>query len=249
MATDYTTEDVPFETNPDDFFMETDGPAYHKSAEEITQESSYQEIPIGNHELIVVGLAETPKLKYQSYQHRGTSTGDELYNAQVKLALASNPTCTIMDFFVLPPANPELLDAYHDGIPFGRNNEPMKASMAGFHARKFFQFLGSLNLGVVPGQPLPSAAKAPKNWKGRRLMATIEPGQDRSDGKKAYNQIKMFSYRSAQAAGPGGPGAGNGSQPSAPTPPPPRATQGQARRPESAGVPAGAGAGNGLDNI
>jgi hypothetical protein len=181
----------------DDFEI-PDVVALSKSAEEIEIESSYRDVPPGDHELVVVGFLKNPEIKTREVYLNGRRVSYDATVVIVKLALASDRSAQVTDSFDLPPGEPGQLAAYYDGL--------MKADgkQKGFMASKFYHFIERLGWPYPKGGNLPAEARRLGNWKGRSIHATIEPGKSYFDAtsgeeKPGRNQVKLFSYRPSQA--------------------------------------------------
>jgi hypothetical protein len=181
-----------------------------KTAEQIEQESAdreFRQIDPGDHLLIVAGFVKKPEPKQRTAYVDGSQRQYTVYSVGVRLARADDPQAQTVEWLDLPPYEPADMAAYLYGSkgPDGKN--------AGFHAAKFFQFVGRLNPAwhVEPGEELPDDALMLGNWKGRKVVATIETGKPDMDPAtrmpkinpntglpfEPRNQVKLFSYRAA----------------------------------------------------
>lgn len=198
---DYTQEDVAVAA--EDFEI-ANVVAPQKSAEEIEAESSFEEIPPGVHELVVVGFLKPPKAERKDVFVDGQRRGFDTHSVVVKFALPDDRGKQVTDFFLLPPGDPEGLDAYH------RGSKGPQGKVPGFNSNKFFHFLERLGYPVPKGGALPAEARKLGNWVGRRIVATVvegdaftktktdtETGEEVQETKPGRNQIKLFSYRPA----------------------------------------------------
>lgn len=201
----------------DDFEI-PDVAAPNKSAEEIEIESSYKDVPPGDHEFVVLGFLKNPEMKTREVYLNGRRVSYETAVVIVKFGLVGDPSAQVTDSFDLPPGSPAELAAYYDGKskPDARN--------AGFGASKFYHFIERLGWPYPKGGNLPAEARRLGNWKGRRIHATVEPGKPYFDAtageeKPGRAQVKLFSYRPSQATV-------YGAHPTAPAPAPaPAATR------------------------
>ncbi len=239
---DYTKDDVPFGGDNADDFMIGDATAPDKTADQIEGENSFTTVPPGEHLLIVAGFPDPPQENIYKVMVDGRLHSFVSHSVRVRFHLAGQPTCTITDFFLLPPQDPGQLNAYYNGIPEGKKQ-------AGWSASKFVHFINRLGYPFPPGAKLPEAAKRLGNWKGRTIHATVESGRgtytDKDGGEKPRsNQVKPFSYRASQ-------GTVNGVGASSPQKPGQQAPRQAA--PSNQPMPAAAGAGStysaGLDNL
>jgi hypothetical protein len=183
----------------DDF--EVGGVTMEHSADEIEASRARREPPPGDHEFIVVGFLKAPEMKGRTGYLNGQSVGWNSYMLGVRLALASDQGATVVDFFDLPPIDPREQQYY---IGASKNAD---GKNAGFVAEKFGHFISRLGFVTPKGQPIPTEARKPKNWVGRRVIATIElQAQKGPDGQPKMNmatgepfapraQVKLFSYK------------------------------------------------------
>ena len=174
-----------------------------KSADEIESDREYKQVPPGDHELVVVGFGKIKPTNRsvwyqgQQYQYTAMSVG-------VRLALASDPKATVMDFFDLPPEGQNEQILYQHGTK-NNDNKP-----GGFMAEKLGHFIARLGWPCPKGATIPDDARKLGNWKGRRVIATIEhqttkdpvtggPKLSPTTGEPypPQAQIKLFSYRPA----------------------------------------------------
>ncbi len=207
MTYDYTENDVITGGQPtntadtmDDNF-EIGGVTMAHDADEIEAARARREPPPGTHEFIVSGFLKAPELKPRSGYVNGQSVGWTSYTLGVRLALASDPGATVADFFDLPPSDPQEQSYY---VNASKNAD---GKNAGFMAEKFGHFIGRLGFVTPKGQPIPPEARRPKNWIGRRVIATVEmQAQKGADGQPKLNmatgepfppraQVKLFSYK------------------------------------------------------
>lgn len=205
MTYDYTENDVVTggASNQADVMddFEVGGVTMEHSADEIEASRAWREPPPGDHEFIVTGFLGAPKMKARSGFLNGQAVGWSCYSLGVRMALASDPGASCVDFFDLPPTDPQEQQYY------------LKASKAadgksfGFQAEKFGHFISRLGFVTPKGQPIPPEARKPKNWVGRRVIATIEiqaskdasgqPKIDKTTGEPEppRAQVKLFSYK------------------------------------------------------
>jgi hypothetical protein len=244
---DYTREDT-YEENPDDFIL--GGAVAARSADEIEKENVFLPVPPGDHLLVLSGFAGPPQNALYTVTLNGQRVQYEASSIRVRFSLPSNPRCSVVDFFLLPPNDPRDQKAYFDGLPEGKKQ-------AGWAASKFIHFINRLGYTWLPGQPLPEGARRLGNWKGRMIHAVVEAGKgtykDRDGIEQARgNQIKAFTYRPSQdtveGRGPGNSGGGNGSPMNGGQPQGSRSS-GSGSPQTSAQTPAHAPANSGLDNI
>jgi len=199
---DYTAQDRVQEQDFEDYQFA--GYAPERTADEIEQDRGWKSPPPGEHEFIVKGFAKAP----QPQARKGYLAGQEVqwtaYSVGVRLALASDPSCTVIDYFDLPPQSPQEQISYLHASknPDGKN--------PGFMAEKFGHFVARLGFPFAKGQPIPIEARTLKNWKGRRIVATVElqDSKDPVTGGPKLNPatgepyppkaaVKLFSYRSS----------------------------------------------------
>jgi hypothetical protein len=265
---DYTREEA---MTADDF--EISQVQAVKSADQIEAESSFEDIPPGVYELVIVGFLKPPKDERKEVYVDGQRVGYSTHSVVVKFARTDAPAQQVTDYFLLPPGDPEGLDAYQ------RGSKGPEGKAAGFNSNKFFHFIERLGFPTPAGGFLPPEACRLGNWRGRRVIATVIPGdppKNRNDTKVNTDgdvvpddrpvrpQIKLFSYRAADStvngpvAAPRKPGqpANGGPVRTAPTQPSPASvTRGpaghiQPTRPAPQRQPVAAGNANrGLDNI
>jgi hypothetical protein len=206
MTYDYTENDVVTggaTANQADMMdnFEVGGVTMEHSADEIEASRARREPPPGDHEFIVVGFLKAPEMKGRTGYLNGQSVGWNSYMLGVRLALASDQGATVVDFFDLPPIDPR-----EQGYYIGASKAP-DGKNAGFMAEKFGHFISRLGFVTPKGQPIPPEARKPKNWIGRRVIATIElQAQKGPDGQPKMNmatgepfapraQVKLFSYK------------------------------------------------------
>ena len=171
-------------------------------ANEIEQERSRKDPPAGDHEFFVSGFLDKPKAKARNAWYNGQQYSYEVIAIGVRLSMVSDPTASVIDFFDLPPADGGAQTVYKFGTPKNDSKNP------GFMFSKFAHFLGRLGFAVEKGKPLPADALKLANWKGRRIVATIESQvqKDPTTGQPKVNpttgeeyapraQVKLFSYR------------------------------------------------------
>jgi hypothetical protein len=259
---DYTRHDgndTPFgDSNEVDNFEIADNAAPAQTAEDITRENVYSDVPPGEHVLQVFGFSGAPKYDYYKVDVNGVMMSYEAASIRVRYCLPHAPKTTIEDYFVLPPSDPNQMIAYTDGVPPGKK-------MKGFNAKKFYQFIGSLGWPYPAGGNLPPDARKLGNWKGRQIRAVAQlgtPYEEKVNGvptgnmKQGRPQVKLFSYAPAgataealrpaaasygspQAARPNGQGQGPAQAQSRP----------QADRPQRAMATAAIPGDDGLDDL
>jgi hypothetical protein len=195
---DYTKEKA---ASAEDFEISDAAVASERSADEIEQENSFDQIPPGTYELEIVGFLGAPKAERKEAMVDGKRVGYSTHSVIVKFALPDNKGCQVTDFMLLPPSDPVGLNAYLNGT-----NASGKAK--GFLANKFYHFLERLGFVLPKGAPLPAEARRLGNWVGRRVVATVEAGDpytktDATTGEEkklaGRNGIKLFSYRATEA--------------------------------------------------
>lgn len=196
---DYTQEpQVPFVVASADDFEIPDVQAISKSAEDIEMEGSFNEIPIGDHEVVILGFLGAPKEERKDAYVNGKRVGFVAHSVIVKFGLVSDPTYQVTDYMLLPPGDPVGLQAYYDG------SKAADGKKKGFMASKFYHFIERVGFPYIKGQPLSPDARRLGNWKGRRVHLTVDPGdayfdQKSGEEKPGRNQVKLFSYRTSQA--------------------------------------------------
>jgi hypothetical protein len=214
---DYTAEDriyhqdqaanAPQGDDIDNFTFAAPDAGFSKSAEEIEKENGFQDIPPGEHELVIVGFRDKPKTVNKQAYVNGRRVSYTVYAVNVKLALPDNPRATVSDYFELPPVTADGAAGYFEG-----SKDPNKGSK-GFMAGKLYHFLERIGFVIVKGRRLPDECLRLGNWKGRRVVATVEAGKpyqqyDQTTGlyteKAGFPGIKLYSYRPAGSpvAGP-----------------------------------------------
>jgi hypothetical protein len=187
------------------------GVAPTQGADDIERERARREPPAGDHEFIVTGFLKAPELKNRNGYYNGQAYNYNVPTVGVRLSLAKDPGASIIDFFDIPPDAADQTAAAM--YLYGSKNADGKN--AGFMASKFLHFIDRLGFPVVKGQALPAIPLGA--WIGRRIVATIElqTQKDQQTGQPKVNpttgepyppraQVKLFSYRPAQAtiAGP-----------------------------------------------
>lgn len=195
---DQASQGTPFDGDAADEFVIPDVAAPQTSAAEIEMAKSFNEIPPGDYELVVIGFLNPPKAERKDVYVNSRRLGFETHSVIVKFGLASDPSYQATDFFLLPPGDPNGLLAYYEG------SKNADGKNKGFMASKFYHFVERLGFPYPKGGSLPEAARKLGNWKGRTIHATIEPGDDYADQttgetKAGRAQIKLFSYRSSGA--------------------------------------------------
>lgn len=212
-----------------------------RTAEEIDAENSFRTVPPGDHTLVVVGVTKKEEKRFNvqvgakvegGEWQGGMTVGFTGINLQVRLALESDRGAQITDFFTAcADGDATSVKAYYEGVQRGASSR----SQGGFHANKFYHFLGMLGYDWPKGGSLPAEALNPRNWVGKRVAATVVEGNgtytatDKATGqqveRKRGNQVKMFSYKRPA-------GRAQGSAPAPPAPP-----QQQQQRPAAAPAP------------
>lgn len=197
---DYTKDDIPPESAED--FTIADVTASAKSADQLEAENGFQEVPPGDHLLIVKGFVGPPQPDCQKVFVNGRLVSYNTHVIKVIFMLPDQPRATVRDSFRLPPASPGDLHAYYEGKSKPEDKSPR------FDAAKFLHFISRLGWPYPPGGKLPEEARALRNWKGRAIHATVVPGRPwvGNDGKErqGFNSIKLFSYRPSQETLAGG---------------------------------------------
>lgn len=208
MSTSFDPEQIEA-GNYGDPIDETDGfeiaevRGFDKTADQIEEERSFDEVPPGEWKLYVSGFLKAPERVTKDVYLAGRRTSYTAYSVIVKLARADAPGQQVTDYFLLPPDDPNQWPAYFNGAknPDGKG--------AGFDAAKFYHFLERIGYAVPKGGALPADARKLTNWKRREVIAKVEPGRpylDQTTGieKPGRNQIKLFSYRPAGSGTPAG---------------------------------------------
>src|SRR6185437_7257188 len=95
---DYTKESAAPAEDIDDFEI-AQVVAPSKSADEIEKESSFKDIPPGDHELVVIGFLAAPKAEHKSAYVGGKQVGFNAHSVVVKFGLASDQSCQVTDYF------------------------------------------------------------------------------------------------------------------------------------------------------
>jgi hypothetical protein len=187
--------------DPENYSFGAMAPA--KSADEIESSREYKQVPPGDHELVVVGFGKM-KDSIKNVWYQGQQYSYKVMSVGVRLALANDPKATVMDFFDLPPEGNNEQILYQYGTK-ANDNKP-----GGFMAEKLGHFVARLGWPCAKGSPIPAEACRLGNWKGRRVIATIEHvvSKDALTGGPKLNQmtgepyppqasVKLFSYRPA----------------------------------------------------
>lgn len=215
------TEDI-------DNYTIADQQAPTKTAEQIAKENSFQDIPPGDHMLVIHSIPERPKNDFFKVDVGGITMGYTAATVRVRFCLPDNPRATVEDYFVLPPDDPTEMRAYWEGVKDG-------GTAVGWDANRFYQFFGSIGYPYPAGGKMPIEGRKLGNWKGRTVLATIQAGQyynDKKTGerKMGRNRVKFFGYRPSEATVTGQQSAAqprnptnepsNGGQASAPAGPP-----------------------------
>lgn len=197
--------------NPDDYsFLPISAAPDVDAIERDAESREFREIEPGDHELVVVGFLKRPEVKLKNGWLHGRQVSWQTATVGVRLARATDRQATILDFFDLPPTNPDEQDAYLNASTKTNGSNP------GFAAGKFGHFISRLGFPFAPGAPLPAEACTLSNWIGRHIHATVGM-QANKDGNIDQRtglpfppraQIKLFSYRPAEQAGRGASPAG-----------------------------------------
>lgn len=202
-STDYTREDDRAE-NYDDY--EFGAVTAAKSVDQIEDENTFKQIPPGERILVVKRIAGPPEEKYIRVFVNGQQVGYKAAQIKVDFYESGKPeNATAQDIFLLPPTDPREHQAYFEG----RVNPENTKEKPGFQANKFLQFIARLGFAYPPGGSLPPEARRLRNWVGRTVKATIQPGEPYAEKDKqgnptgkmkdGFNRIKLFSY---EATGP-----------------------------------------------
>jgi hypothetical protein len=191
-------------------------------ADKVEQENAFRDIPPGDHLLVIQDV----KIYDGAFSYvilDGRQTGYTSRSVSVRLALPNDKRATLNDFFTLPPDNPSELDAYFRGIPKPKEGEAMKPdAKGGFAANKFFYFMDRLGFVDPATKALTPAGGRISSWKGRTIYATVTAGKGTYTVKSGKHQgevrpngpqVKMFSYKRADAAANQVQGGGQGGQP------------------------------------
>lgn len=201
--------ETPFDSNPavddglGDYEISDDVSAPNYTADEIVQESGFESIPPGDHELIVIGFLIPKDATFPIVtKHKDAFFGERRISYRVdtvgvKLANVANRSQQIVFYTDLPPGDPEGQKCYTEGIP----KEGGKPSTKGFQAKIFYQFLEhGLGYPYPKGGKLSPEARNLRNWIGHRMLATVNPGDEYEDAatkqmKTGKPRIKLFSFR------------------------------------------------------
>jgi hypothetical protein len=199
---DYTATDgspPPFGTDSEaDDYVLPEVNAVDQTSEEITMSRSFQELPPGDYELIVVGFLGAPEREHKDVYLGGRKQSYQTFSVVVKLGWVEDPSCQVTDYMLLPPDSDAANNLYCNGSKGSDGKNP------GFLASKFYQFIGAIGYVYPKGKPLPEEARRLGNWKGRRVHATVIPGDEYTDKntselKEGRPQVKLFSYRPTRA--------------------------------------------------
>lgn len=184
----------------DDFEMAA--PVFDRDAEEIEQDRARREPPAGDHEFAVTGFWKKPEPVTRYGHFNGQQVSWIAWKVGVRLAMVADTAATVLDFFDLPPNDQREQTYYLHASKNADGKNP------GFMAEKFGHFISRLGWPYPKGSPIPPEARKIGNWKGRRIVATIEltEQKDPNTGEAKYNpttgepyppraQVKLFSYR------------------------------------------------------
>jgi hypothetical protein len=211
---DYTHQDVAGDV--DDFVM-PNSRSMELSPEEIVAKNTFKEIPAGPQVVVLHSFVDLPKLEAHNVQLNGAPGVYDAHTIRVKFCLPGDERATTEDYFRMPPGNPAQLDAYFHGV--GQNRRGEYKGSGGYEASRFYSFIGALGFDYSPGKSLPAAACRIGNWKGRKVVVTIEAASawtnDKGEEKMGRCRPKLFSYKryeggSAAPGAPGGAGRPNG---------------------------------------
>lgn len=209
MSYDYTRDDAAAGSED----IEIGAYSAPQAAGEIEKENGFRTIPPGDYPVLILShFWVGEKDDHFSVLVDGRM---DSYNARpisVTFSLPNDPRCTIKDRFVLPPSDPRSIRAYNDGVsppkpdPKTGKTPPVKPNdKGGFQSKKFFHFMDRLGFVDPSNNELTPAGRRPSNWKGRAIGAVVSPGNGsytNREGKEVPRdaQIKLFSYRPADAA-------------------------------------------------
>lgn len=219
---DYTDFPATGSNNADDYVIgSVVAPGF--DADQVERENGFRDIPPGEHLLIVQDVV-LYEAAFTYVTLDGRPSGYTSRSALVRLAMPNDKRATISDFFTLPPGNPSELNAYFHGVPKPKEGEaPKPDAKGGFAANKFFYFMDRLGFVDPATKALTPAGGRISSWKGQAIYATITAGKGTYTNKKGDtvargSQIKMFSYRRADATanqvqGGGQQGGQQGGQP------------------------------------
>jgi len=228
---DYTQDDAATADGSDDFSF--GGVSYDKTADQIESERARRDVPPGEHEFFVSGfLALPPKSSLKQGYVDGKAVSYNAYDLGVRLSMVGDPAASVIDFFHLPS------HGEHDKRCFMKASKKPDGKNAGFMAEKLGVFLDRLGFNMPKGAPIPAEAQNIKNWKGRKIVATIELQEQKDSlGNPRVNpstgepyppkaSVKLFTYRphSSTLGGASHPSQIRPSQPAQagrPVPPPP----------------------------
>ena len=198
---DYTKDDAT--ATSDDFEIKSFTPPA-QSADEIEKANGFREIKPGEH-VLVVSQVFINDPKHFKVMLNGQMASYLSRTLSVRFALPNDPRATVQDGFTLPPENPADHRAYNEGTSVPKpGDKPKENDKGGFAANKFTHFLARMNLLTEDGQMTP-AGQSPSSWKGRAIVATVTAGRGtyvNKDGQEvpSSNQVKLFSYKPANAA-------------------------------------------------
>jgi hypothetical protein len=214
---DYTSQELAGDV--DDFVMPNNR-SIEMSPEEIVAKNTFKDIPAGERVVVLHSFVDAPKLEYHKVQLDGAPDSYESHTVRVRFCLPDDERATMEDYLRMPPGDPKQLDAYFRGV--GEDKKGNYRGQGGFEASKFYAFIGALGYDYAPGKSLPAAACRIGNWKGRRLLVTVQAPtawtNDKGEEKMGRCRPKLFSYNryeggSSAPASPGAPG-----RPAAPAP-------------------------------
>jgi hypothetical protein len=223
---DYTQDDVyaadqasrnPTAAEAEDFVMTAPDAEFTKSVEEIEAANGFREIPVGEHEVIIVGNSP-PKTKRKDAFVGGRRASYTVFTTLIKFALPDDPGATVSDYFELPPSVASEHPAYFHGTKSADGK-----GKPGFMADKLYTFLGKIGFPVIKGRRLPDECLRLANWRGRRVILTVEPGEpytDQTTGETKAGRpgVKLYSYKPAGSATPGHASAPASHSPASPKP-------------------------------
>ncbi len=202
--------EAPFDVPGEASDAELDTPAPEAvapaDADEVVQgQAGFSDIPPGEHELIITGYYGTPDPKYVKAYIKQPNGQTELvgYGTKkrtLKLAMASNPKASMLFDIYEPPADPQGQLAYWHGVPEGKKAQ-------GWHAHTYRLIVDRAIAPWPIGKPCPAPARFPRNWIGRRFVATVEKGDPYTDPKtgrekEGRNRLNQRSFKPAEGQAP-----------------------------------------------
>jgi hypothetical protein len=177
-----------------------------KTADEIEAEGGAEDIEPGTYELECLGWG-SPRHETKDMFLDGQRLTLRTISVRVRFCLPDDKGKQVSDFLLLPPGDPDSLHAWENAAT--KKDEKTK----GFWRSKYIHLVERLFGVVIPkGAPLPDITRYQANWKGKRVIAKVEPGneyektvKDTTTGMESTekaagrNGIALYSYRATDA--------------------------------------------------